>query len=75
MVCYACFPVSCVLIGRVSWIYSLFLAIDANFHLKRKGVSSDKVDPGLSRGWSYFVEEKAFRAHLKEFADLPQEVW
>ncbi|KAG1864355.1 hypothetical protein F4604DRAFT_1882078 [Suillus subluteus] len=36
------------------WIYSLFLAIDANFRLKHHLVSSDNRDPGLSQGWGYF---------------------
>jgi hypothetical protein len=57
-----------------SWLYSLFLAIDANFRLKRKAVSSDKADPGLSRGWSYFVSEAAFKAHLLEHGNQQQDV-
>ncbi|KAG2157052.1 hypothetical protein DEU56DRAFT_750252 [Suillus clintonianus] len=46
-------------------------------HLKsaRKNVSSDKVDPGLSRGWSYFVEECGFKLFMKDAGTLPQEVW
>ncbi|KAH7919505.1 hypothetical protein BV22DRAFT_1108049 [Leucogyrophana mollusca] len=47
------------------WIYGLFIAIDANFRLKRKHVSKDSVDPGLSSGLAYFVPEDAFKAHLK----------
>jgi hypothetical protein len=57
-----------------SWVYSLFLAIDANFRLKRKAVSNDKIDPGLSQGWSYFVQETAFKAHLREHGDQKQDV-
>ena len=45
-------------------MYTLFLAIDANFRLKRKKVSSDKVDPDLNNGTGYFVEESAYKAHL-----------
>jgi hypothetical protein len=55
------------------FIYSLFLAIDANFRLKRKAVSSDRVDPGLCRGWAYFNEEQKYKAFVAEFANLPQE--
>lgn len=57
-----------------SWLYRLFLGIDANFRLKRKNVSSNKSDPGLSNGYSYFVEERKFKAHLDEFGNLSQEV-
>ncbi|KAH7918389.1 hypothetical protein BV22DRAFT_1024674 [Leucogyrophana mollusca] len=55
------------------WIYGLFVAIDANFRLKRKAVSKDSVDPGLSRGWAYFVEELAYKTHLLERIDELQE--
>ncbi|KAG1892824.1 hypothetical protein F4604DRAFT_1913518 [Suillus subluteus] len=55
------------------WIYSLFLAIDANFHLKRHLVSSDAKDPGLSRGWGYFVEERNYKVYLQENGTLTQE--
>jgi len=57
------------------WLYRLFLAIDANFRLKRKSVSSDKKDPGLSRGWAYFVEEMGYKEHLAKYGNLPQEVF
>ena len=48
--------------------------MDANFRLARRNVSNDTVDPGLSHGWSYFVEDTKYRQHLKENDDLPQEV-
>ncbi|KAG1885253.1 hypothetical protein F4604DRAFT_1878622 [Suillus subluteus] len=51
------------------WLYGLFLAIDANFRLKRKAVSSDSVDPSLSCGWGYFVEDKAYKDFLHSGAD------
>jgi hypothetical protein len=57
-----------------SWIYALFLAIDANFRLKRKIVSSNTTDPSLSRGWAYFVEEGAYKELLAEKVDVLQEV-
>ncbi|KAI0684985.1 hypothetical protein C8T65DRAFT_712842 [Cerioporus squamosus] len=40
-----------------SWLYCLFLAMDANFRLKRKNVSSD--------------DESAYKAHLTKFDKLP----
>ncbi|KAG1759135.1 hypothetical protein EDD22DRAFT_981161 [Suillus occidentalis] len=55
------------------WLYSLFLAIDANFRLKRRFVSNDVKDPGLSRGWGYFVEEQQYKAYLHDHADEAQE--
>ncbi|KAG1732347.1 hypothetical protein EDB19DRAFT_1831363 [Suillus lakei] len=55
------------------WLYALFIGIDTNFHLKRKFVSSDTVDPGINKGWSYFVEEKAYKAYLEDHKDRNQE--
>lgn len=46
------------------YLHALFLALDANFRLKRKRVSSDEADPGLSKGWAYVVEESKYKAHL-----------
>ncbi|KAI0750098.1 hypothetical protein C8Q80DRAFT_1219017 [Daedaleopsis nitida] len=48
----------------------LYIAMDANFRLKRKKVSSDEVDPGLNHGYAYVVEEKAYKAHLAKHSDL-----
>ncbi|KAJ8701131.1 hypothetical protein PTI98_002092 [Pleurotus ostreatus] len=53
------------------WIYSLFLAIDANFRLKRLGASNDIRDPGLNKGYAYFVEEKKFKEFLESFDGAP----
>jgi hypothetical protein len=55
------------------WLYTLFVGIDANFKLKRKKISNEKADPSLSKGWSYFVEEKTYKAFLELHKDLPQE--
>ncbi|KAG2358630.1 hypothetical protein BDR07DRAFT_1452640 [Suillus spraguei] len=55
------------------WLYSLFLAIDANFRLKRRLVSNDIKDPGLSPGWGYFVEEGQYKTYLRNHADVTQE--
>lgn len=41
--------------------------MDANFRLRRRNVSSEEKDPSYSNGWSYFVPEAAYKAHLKEF--------
>ncbi|OJT08336.1 hypothetical protein TRAPUB_763 [Trametes pubescens] len=50
-----------------SWLYRLFVGIDANFRLKRKKVSSDAMDPSLNKGCAYVVEETAYKAHLACF--------
>lgn len=39
--------------------------MDANFRLKRREVSTDASDPGLNRGYAYFVEESAYKMHLQ----------
>ena len=43
------------------YLYALFLALDANFRLKRKNVSSDEADPGLSKGWHTLLKRKSTR--------------
>jgi Kyakuja-Dileera-Zisupton transposase len=55
------------------WLYTLFVGIDANFKLKRRKVSSEKVDPSFSKGWSYFVEEQPYKLFLDEHGNQPQE--
>ncbi|KAG1785033.1 uncharacterized protein HD556DRAFT_1435285 [Suillus plorans] len=55
------------------WLYALFIAIDANFCLKWKAVSSDQMDPGLNAGWAYFVEERTYKSYLSERAGERQE--
>ncbi|EMD32328.1 hypothetical protein CERSUDRAFT_68683 [Gelatoporia subvermispora B] len=56
-----------------SWMYQLFVAMDANFRLRRKAVSSDEKDPGLNHGYAYFVEETAYKKHLAVYSDLVTE--
>ncbi|KAF8065144.1 hypothetical protein FPV67DRAFT_1671429 [Lyophyllum atratum] len=52
---------------EIRFLYCLFLALDANFRLKRKNVSSEAMDPSLSQGWSYFAPEQRFKKFLKVF--------
>ncbi|KAJ7894257.1 hypothetical protein B0H14DRAFT_2334592 [Mycena olivaceomarginata] len=59
---------------KASFLYALFLAIDANFRLKRKDVSSEEADPGLSKGWVFFGEVGPYMKHLKENWQQPQPV-
>ncbi|RPD55780.1 hypothetical protein L227DRAFT_588422 [Lentinus tigrinus ALCF2SS1-6] len=53
-----------------AWLRRLFVAIDANFRLKRKNVSSDEVDPSLNKGAAYMVEEQAYKKHLDTYGTL-----
>ena len=59
--------------SSASWLRRLFVAIDANFRLKRKKVSSDALDPSLNHGYAYVVEEKAYKQHLATHDTLPTE--
>jgi hypothetical protein len=42
--------------------------------MSRKGVSTKGKDPSLTNGYGYFVDNKAFEAHLKAHEGEPQEV-
>ncbi|SJL19078.1 uncharacterized protein ARMOST_22686 [Armillaria ostoyae] len=56
------------------WLYRLFIAVDANFRLRRLNVSDELNDPSLNQGYAYFVEEEGFKVHLKEYGDIiPEE--
>jgi hypothetical protein len=56
------------------FLYALFVAIDGNFRLKRKKVSSEERDPSLNEGWAFFVEEGPYKKHLEEHWDQKQDV-
>ena len=67
---------ACKLIVSPRWLYSLFLAVDANFRLKLK---DRKIkDPEIGSGWAYFVENDRYIKHIsqakaddKEVSDSP----
>lgn len=63
------------MITLFSWLYTLFIGIDANFRLKRRNVSADAMDPSLNGGLAYFVEENAFKTYLLLRAADSQEVF
>ncbi|KAF7367039.1 CxC2 domain-containing protein [Mycena sanguinolenta] len=48
------------------FLYALFLALDANFRLKRKDVSSEEKDPGLGNGWAFYCEVEEYMRHVKK---------
>ncbi|KAF7377339.1 hypothetical protein MSAN_00154900 [Mycena sanguinolenta] len=56
-----------------TFLYALFLALDANFRLKRKDVSSEAKDPGLGNGWAFFCEVKAYMKHVRDNWNQKQE--
>ncbi|KAJ6575718.1 hypothetical protein DFH09DRAFT_1260865 [Mycena vulgaris] len=47
------------------FLFALFLAMDANFRLRRKDVSSETKDPGLGKGWAFFCEVERYMKHVK----------
>ncbi|KAJ8518637.1 hypothetical protein ONZ45_g4299 [Pleurotus djamor] len=51
------------------FLYTLYLALDACFRLKRRMVSSLDKDPGLGADWGYFVEGEPFRQYLLSVTD------
>ncbi|KAG2136341.1 uncharacterized protein EDB93DRAFT_1254002 [Suillus bovinus] len=55
------------------WMYSVSLAIDANFHLKHQAISSNTKDPGLSSGWGYFINENHYKAYIANSSAITQE--
>ncbi|KAJ7434249.1 hypothetical protein B0H11DRAFT_2258549 [Mycena galericulata] len=47
------------------FLFALFLAMDANFRLKRKDVSSEEKDPGLGKGWSFYCDVQKYMEHVR----------
>ena len=62
------------LIYSVRWLYSLFIRLDANFHLKWTTVLNEILDPSLRKGWAYFIDEISFKQHLHDHINQPLEV-
>ncbi|KAK7017285.1 hypothetical protein R3P38DRAFT_3320598 [Favolaschia claudopus] len=54
------------------FLNALYLAIDANFRLKRKDVSTEEKDPGLGNGWAFVCDVKKYMAHVKKHWGLTQ---
>ncbi|KAK0500977.1 hypothetical protein EDD18DRAFT_1101946 [Armillaria luteobubalina] len=51
------------------WLDRLFVSVDANFRLKRFNISSDRRDPRLNKGYSYFIDSEIVNAHMEKFKD------
>jgi hypothetical protein len=60
-------PLSSCCYNSYRWLYTLFLGIDVNFHLKCKNVSNNTADPDLNERCAYFVEEKEYKKYLPEY--------
>ncbi|KAF8131105.1 hypothetical protein EV363DRAFT_1166156, partial [Boletus edulis] len=58
----------------IRWLYACFFAIDADFRMKRKDVSSNHVDLSLNNGCVYFIEETAYKKWLGKCKNEVQEV-
>jgi hypothetical protein len=56
------------------FLYALFLAIDANFRMKRRDVSSEEEDPSLGDGVAFFARVEEYMQHLEKHWNLEQEV-
>ncbi|KII90688.1 hypothetical protein PLICRDRAFT_106628 [Plicaturopsis crispa FD-325 SS-3] len=62
-----------LIVVNISWLYTLYLGIDANFRLVRKSVSNHTSDPSLSRGMQYLVERVKYETLLSEYPDQAPE--
>jgi hypothetical protein len=59
-----------ILIFAYSFLYTLFIAVDANFKLKGKDRKLQDVD--FAQGTSVYVNEVAYQKHIKNYTDQPE---
>lgn len=52
------------------FLYTQFLAVDANFKLKGKDRGIN--DPDLTPGWASFVEDGRYHNHIAQYVDQPE---
>jgi hypothetical protein len=66
IVCLTCL---CNAVGAhtCSFLYTQFLAVDANFKLKGKDRGIN--DPDLTPGWASFVEDSRYQEHIIKYVD------
>ncbi|KAJ7497825.1 hypothetical protein B0H11DRAFT_2276322 [Mycena galericulata] len=55
------------------YLYALFLALDANFRMRRKKVSSEEKDPSLGDGWSFYGKISPYYEYLAKYWHVKQE--
>ncbi|KAF7343557.1 CxC2 domain-containing protein [Mycena sanguinolenta] len=54
---------------EMRFLYTIFLAIDACFRLKRKKISTWAADPSLQDGWAYFVRSGPYLEFVKTLGE------
>jgi hypothetical protein len=52
----------------------VFLAIDANFRLIRKDVSTEERDPGLGKGYAFYEDVDVYMSHVRRNWNQKQDV-
>ncbi|KAJ7160865.1 hypothetical protein C8R46DRAFT_904981 [Mycena filopes] len=52
---------------RYQFLFMLLLAMDANCRLKNRLRANEHQDPSLGSGLGYFVEEKGYKEHIKNY--------
>ncbi|KAJ7884621.1 hypothetical protein B0H14DRAFT_3432347 [Mycena olivaceomarginata] len=55
------------------FLYVLYLALDTNFQLKCKDISSEAKDPGLGNGWALVCEVVTYMKHVQKHWDYKQD--
>ena len=61
-------------LSSLSWLYTMFLALDGNFQMSQRGASSDERDPCLTQNQGYFVDQPELAAHLEAHKGQLQDV-
>ncbi|SJL02898.1 uncharacterized protein ARMOST_06239 [Armillaria ostoyae] len=51
----------------IRWLYTLFVAMDANFRLKNLLHSDEISDPGLHTGNVYYVDDEKYKVHISQY--------
>ncbi|KAJ7707007.1 hypothetical protein B0H14DRAFT_3099615 [Mycena olivaceomarginata] len=60
--------------NEARFLYTLFVAIDANFRLARKDVSSEMKDPGLGNRLVFYGDVLMYMAHMRKHWNQMQDV-
>jgi hypothetical protein len=56
-----------LVLNRCRFLYTQFLAVDANFKLKGKDRGIN--DPDLTPGWASFVGDGQYQKHIMQYVD------
>lgn len=49
------------------FLYMLILVMDTNFRMKNRLCKNECNDEPLGSGWGYFVEDKKYKKHLRNY--------